>query len=62
MARKIAPLVALLVLAATGFSWWRSHEQARRHVYTGFVEGEERLLRGEVAARAVALGAHPDPA
>lgn len=52
MARKFAPLLVLLVLAASGFAWWRSREEARRHVYTGFVEGEERLLRGEVAARA----------
>lgn len=54
MARKILP-VLLLLLAASGAAWWRSRVEARRHVYTGFVEGEERLLRGEVAARAVEI-------
>ncbi len=51
MSRKIVP-IALLLLAAASAAWWNSRREAARQVYTGFVEGEERLLRGEVSARA----------
>ena len=49
MARRIPIVVALLALVA-GAVWWLRTGHGPAH-YTGFVEGEERVVRSEVAGR-----------
>jgi HlyD family secretion protein len=49
MAKRIA-IVAVLVAAVVVAAWWLRHDGGPPH-YTGFVEGEERVLRSEVTGR-----------
>lgn len=53
MARRILPIA--LLLAAAGAWFWTSRQRGAEHPFTGFVEGEERVLRSEVAARAIEI-------
>lgn len=53
MPRKIIP-VLLIVLAIGTAAWYVRGDHGPRH-YTGFVEGEERIIRSEVSARVVAV-------
>ena len=48
--RRRLPLV-LIVLAVIGGTAWHLHRSRRPLYYTGFVEGEERVLRSEVTGR-----------
>ncbi|MCC6640229.1 MAG: HlyD family efflux transporter periplasmic adaptor subunit [Deltaproteobacteria bacterium] len=50
MTRKLIPVVVLAVLAGAGFVLWKTQRGGETH-YTGFVEGEERVLRSEVSGR-----------
>ena len=50
MNRKIIPVVVAVLAVAAGLVWWLRHEGAARH-FTGFVEGEERVIRAEVPGR-----------
>jgi len=50
MQRKFIVLIAIL-LAVTGGSWWYVHHRHAPLYYTGFVEGEERVIRSEVTGR-----------
>jgi HlyD family secretion protein len=52
MNRKIIPVVGVVALAAVGGWAWHSRS-SREAYYTGFVEGEERVLRSEVSGRVV---------
>jgi HlyD family secretion protein len=55
MRRRGALVAAVLVLAvAAALGWWRS--RAGETWFTGFVEGEERVLRSEVAGRVLEVG------
>jgi HlyD family secretion protein len=47
--RRLVPVVLLLVVAAAAFLWLRRDDGV--HHYTGFVEGEQRVLRAEVNGR-----------
>ncbi len=47
--RSLVLAVVLLVAGAAALGWWRRRE--RETWFTGFVEGEERVLRSEVAGR-----------
>lgn len=49
MAKRIPIVVALLALVAAAV-WWLRADHGPLH-YTGFVEGEERVIRSEVAGR-----------
>jgi HlyD family secretion protein len=49
MSKRIPIVVAVLVVVA-GAVWWLRTEHGPVH-YTGFVEGEERVIRSEVAGR-----------
>lgn len=49
MARRIA-IIVLILAAAGAAAWWRRGDRAPVR-YTGFVEGEERVLRSEVTGR-----------
>jgi HlyD family secretion protein len=51
MRRRLLPAAIAIVIAA-GVAWYLRSTNAPRH-YTGFVEGEERILRSEVAGRVV---------
>lgn len=52
MRRRLSLGLAIaLALGAGGLVWWR-HRGAELH-YTGFVEGEERVLRSEVSGRVI---------
>jgi HlyD family secretion protein len=51
--RRIAVPVLVLALAAGGFFWLRGG--SRPAYYTGFVEGEERVIRSEVAGRVLEI-------
>lgn len=49
MAKRVIPIVVLVALAA-GVAWYLRRDSGARF-YTGFVEGEERIIRSEVAGR-----------
>ena len=49
MSKRIPIVVAVLAVVA-GAVWWLRAEHGPVH-YTGFVEGEERVIRSEVAGR-----------
>lgn len=48
--RKRLPIVVLVVLIAAAAAWWLSRPDGELR-YTGFVEGEERVIRSEVTGR-----------
>jgi HlyD family secretion protein len=50
MSRRIVPILTLLLVVAAGTAWvlWKDDGE---HPFTGFVEGEERVLRSEVVGR-----------
>ncbi len=50
MQRKLMVPVVVLIGAAAGGGWYLRHNHAPLY-YTGFVEGEERVLRSEVTGR-----------
>jgi HlyD family secretion protein len=50
MQRKFLVPIAILVAAVAGSWWYLRHNQAPLY-YTGFVEGEERVIRSEVTGR-----------
>jgi HlyD family secretion protein len=50
MARRFIPIVVLLAVAAAAATWYLQQDAGPRH-YTGFVEGEERVIRSEVSGR-----------
>jgi len=50
MQRKFLVLVVIL-LGAVGGGWWYVHHRHAPIYYTGFVEGEERVIRSEVTGR-----------
>jgi len=50
MSRKLAALVVVLAVGGGGFWLWHVRHGHEVH-YTGFVEGEERVLRSEVSGR-----------
>ncbi len=51
MARRL-PFIILALAAVAAGVWWSRRDGAPAH-YTGFVEGEERVLRSEVTGRVV---------
>lgn len=50
MARRLIPIVVVIVLAVAVGAWYLRRDTGPRH-YTGFVEGEERVMRSEVSGR-----------
>ncbi len=50
MSRRIAFPAAVLVMIVLAAAWYLSHDHTALH-YTGFVEGEERVIRSEVSGR-----------
>jgi len=44
-------VIGVVVLAVLGFGAWRIAHETGPARYTGFIEGEERIIRAEVAAR-----------
>jgi HlyD family secretion protein len=50
MNRRVVVILAIVLLGAGGFWLWKARSQREVH-YTGFVEGEERVLRSEVSGR-----------
>src|SRR4030065_26706 len=50
MPRRVLFAVIVLAIAAGAAAWYLSNARGPNH-YTGFVEGEERILRSEVAGR-----------
>jgi len=50
MRKRIVPAAVVLVLLVVAGVWWARRNQ-RPPYYTGFVEGEERVLRSEVNGR-----------
>jgi len=48
--RRLLPVLALLAVAAVAAVLWLRRDDGARH-YTGFVEGEQRVLRAEVNGR-----------
>jgi len=51
MARRL-PFIVLALAAVAAALWWSRRDHGPVH-YTGFVEGEERVLRSEVSGRVV---------
>ena len=62
--RRLLPVIAVAVVALLAVGYWLLRRADERY-YTGFVEGEERVLRSEVAGRvlevAFAEGAQVPP-
>ena len=54
MPRKIVIPVLLVVAAIATWSWYVRRERGPAH-YTGFVEGEERVIRAEVSGRVLEM-------
>jgi len=54
MPRRIAVPVLVLIAAVVGTVWYLRREQ-RPPFFTGFVEGEERIIRSEVSGRVVEM-------
>ena len=50
MSRKLLPVLLLLALAVGGAVWYLRRDGGTTH-FTGFVEGEERILRSEISGR-----------
>jgi HlyD family secretion protein len=50
MARRLVPLIVVLVAVAAAIGWYLRRDGGARY-YTGFVEGEERVMRSEVSGR-----------
>jgi len=50
MSRKLLLPVLLVAVAVSAVAWYLAHDRRPPH-YTGFVEGEERVLRSEVTGR-----------
>ena len=50
MQRRTVVLIVAAAVVASGGGWWLRH-RAHAAYFTGFVEGEERVLRSEVTAR-----------
>ncbi len=63
MRRKLFPLI-LVLAAVTAAVWWVRGDHGPPH-YTGFVEGEERVIRSEVPGRVLEVrfveGTHVSP-
>jgi multidrug resistance efflux pump len=55
MPRKLIPIVVVVVVVMAAFAAWLLSGGRTDRPFTGFVEGEERLLRSEVAARVVEI-------
>src|SRR5215510_605808 len=51
--RRLAILAAILL--AIGFAGWFAHRRSGEPFLTGFVEGEERVIRAEVPGRVVEI-------
>ncbi|MBI3782788.1 MAG: HlyD family efflux transporter periplasmic adaptor subunit [Deltaproteobacteria bacterium] len=49
MPRKVIPILVLVAIVG-GVVWYLRHDRGPRH-FTGFVEGEERVIRSEVSGR-----------
>ena len=62
--RRLLPVIAIAVVALLAIGYWLLRRADQRY-YTGFVEGEERVLRSEIAGRvlevAFAEGAQVPP-
>ena len=56
MARRL-PFIVLALAAVAAAVWWSRRDRGPLH-YTGFVEGEERVLRSEVSGRVVEVLVH----
>jgi HlyD family secretion protein len=52
MPRKLVPIIVLVAATVIGAVYYARKDSSRGH-FTGFVEGEERILRSEVSGRVV---------
>jgi HlyD family secretion protein len=50
MAKRFIPILLLVIAAVAAGAWYVRRDSGVRH-YTGFVEGEERLMRSEVSGK-----------
>ena len=49
---KKLPIVLLVLLAAGVGAWWYTHpQQSAQLLFTGFVEGEEKIIKSEISGR-----------
>ena len=49
---KKLPIIALVLLAAGAGAWWHYHpRQSNQLFFTGFVEGEEKIIKSEISGR-----------
>src|SRR5215813_8900090 len=50
--KKALPLVLLILIAAGAGAWWRQHSSRPNQLsFTGFVEGEEKVIKSEISGR-----------
>ena len=60
--KKLLPLLLLLALAGGGVWWYRTTHRPGPLSFTGFVEGEEKIVKSEISGRVTTVaftdGAH----
>jgi HlyD family secretion protein len=50
--KKIFPILLLLLIAGGGYAWWYQHSHRPTQLsFTGFVEGEEKVIKSEISGR-----------
>jgi len=50
--KKVLPVIVLLLIAAGAYGWWYQHTHRPEQLsFTGFVEGEEKVIKSEISGR-----------